>query len=223
MPLADRFDDEELGFIGAAAGGAAKLLGGIGKGIKKAVQKKKAKKKNKVIQMDPTNIEGTVRPDYLFPTNTSQVMTPIVKGALKAKAKTGKAAPRDVVKEIVAQVPPLVREQVLAALKAAKDSSASQEKTISNITEQVDDAFKPQITAMLAALQAQGISNQATYEHKDLVNRANFERDTKMGLETVMARLDALGKEFDLKLKNPKIAIVTQRLPVFGPKNVLEG
>lgn len=212
MSIADRFDDEELGFIAAAGQAAGKLLGGIGKGLKKAVKKKKAK--GKVIQMDPTNIVGTVPKD---------VLKPIVAGAAKAKAKLGKATPADIVKEIVAQVPPLVREQVLAALKAAKDSAASQAQTMDKISASVDDALKPDITAMVAALQAQGISKQATYEHDELVRRANFERSTTDGLAAVMARLDAVSKEFDLKLRNPKIAIVTQRLPVFGPKNVLEG
>ena len=215
MSLKDRFDDEELGFVELAGKAAGSLVKGIGKAFKK---KKKKKPAAKVIQMDPTNIVGN-----LPATPQKAALSAIVKGAAKAKAKKGKAAPRDVVAEIVSQVPPLVRQQVLDALKAAKDSAASQAQTMGAITEQVDDALKPQITAMLAALQAQGISKQATYEHDELVKRADFERKTVDGLAGVLARLDGLEKTFDLKLRNPKIAIVTQRMPVFGPKNVLEG
>lgn len=215
MAYATNFDDEELGFIAAAGQAAGKLLGGIGKGLKKAVKKKKKKPAaGKVIQMPATDIVGTVPKD---------VLTPIVKAAAKAKAKTGKVDLKSMTLELVDKIPPLVRVQVLEALKEAKNTAASNAQTLGSITESVDDALKPQITAMLAALQAQGISKQATYEHDELVKRADFERKTTDGLAALAERLEAMDKSFTLRLKDPKIAIVTQKLPIFGPKNVLQG
>lgn len=211
------FDDEELGFIGAIGSAAGKLLGGIGKGIKKAVQKKKKKPAAKTIQMPVTNIEGTV------PASAQKAaLTATVKGAAKAKAKTGAATPEAIAKELAATIPPLVRTQVLEALKEARNSDANQAQTLGSITEQVDAALQPRIAAMLGALQTQQVSRQATYEHEELVKRADFERSTKSGLESILTRLDALDQTMALRLKNPKLAVVTQKLPIFGPKSVLE-
>lgn len=212
----DIFDDEELGFIGAIGSAAGKLLGGIGKGIKKAVQKKKAKAKPKTIQMPVTNIEGTV------PTAQQAALKEVVQSAVKAKENTGTADPQSIVRELVAAIPPLVRAEVLEALKASRDSAANQAQTLGTITEQVDAALQPRIAAMLAALQTQQVSRQATYEHEELVKRADFERSTKSGLESILSRLDALDQTMALRLKNPKLAVVTQKLPIFGPKSVLE-
>lgn len=228
--LSELLDDEELGFVDAAMSGA-KLLGkgfkALGK-IGKKKKKKPAAPANKVIQMDAQNIQGSARPDYLFPgASANQTMAnagamEIAKAVVKAKTKGGGGA-RDIVKEVVAAVPPLIRQQVLDALKEANNAGAQKNQTMQSIASQVDDVLKPQVLAMLGALQAQNTSAQATYEHRELVNREDFQRNTKEGMANILARLDQVESNLDARLKNPKLALVTRKLPFFGPKNVLEG
>ena len=234
MSLANQFSDEELGFIGAAGAAAGKLVGGMAKGLGKAFKKKKKKKPPALPAptVPGASANAPDRPGYLMPLNqsteTKAALQAIVKGAAKAKTKAkAKGVPdataREIVAQIVAAVPTAVREQVLTAIKESSNAKAAQTQTLSNITEQVDDALKPQITAMLAALQAQGISKQATNEHLDLVKKADFERTVTDGLRNALTRMDALEKNLAFQLRNPKLAVVTTKLPIFGPKNVLEG
>jgi hypothetical protein len=42
-------------------------------------------------------------------------------------------------------------------------------------------------------------------------------------MANILARLDQVETNLDQRLKNPKLALVTRKLPFFGPKNVLEG
>jgi len=189
------FDDEELGFVGAVAGGAAKALGGIGKGIKKAVQKKKAaKKKNKVIQLEPTSIVGEVRRAASEGVDTA--------GAVKA---------------IVASIPGPVHEVVIEALKAQTLDKVNKEKTMNQLAGQVDKALKPKITAMLTALKAQDLQKRATYEHNKLVKKAKFEDDTLTMFQKAFDKLSAI----EAKLKISTV-VPNSKVNVFGNRNILE-
>jgi hypothetical protein len=219
--LSEELDDEELGFIDTAAKAAI----GLGKGLAKVFKKKKKKKPpaNKVTQMEAQNITGTVPKD-----DAKAVVASLAKSAIKAKDKArakglDAAAVKDIVREVVGSVPSPVRQVVLDALKAASDAGAQKNQTLAAIQGQVDEALKPQVLAMLGALQAQNTSAQATYEHRELVNREDFHRSTKEGMANILARLDQVETNLDQRLKNPKLALVTRKLPFFGPKNVLEG
>ncbi len=216
----DDEDDSELGFVGAAikaVGGAAKGIAKIGKVFKKKKQakKKKAKAKSgKVLNLEPTNIVGTIPAD--------------AKNAVAAKKKIKAAAkgldPNDVrgiVKEVVAQVPSPVRGVVLEALRAYRDESASNAQARAALTEQVDAALKPDITAMLAVLEAQRIQGAATHEHKELVAREEFRSKTKEGLGAILSRLQTM--ENDIKRLNKSAIVSPSRIPVFGNRNVLDG
>lgn len=216
----DDEDDSELGFVGAAikaVGGAAKGIAKIGKVFKK---KKKAKKKKaaakkapagKVLNLEPQNIVGTVPSD-----------------AAKAKQKIKAAAkgldPNDVrgiVKEVVGSVPSPVRAVVLEALRAYRDESAANAQARTALTEQVDAALKPDITAMLAVLEAQRLQGAATHEHKELVAREEFRNKTKEGLGAILSRLQTM--ENDIKRLNKSAIVSPSRIPVFGNRNVLDG
>jgi hypothetical protein len=224
------FDDDELGFVDAALS-VAKGIGGVFKKIGTAVKKKKAKTKakkdakkpgavakGKITQLPMTEIVGQVPP--------KSAESIIKTAAAKAKAKGAKITPQEIAREVALTIPPLVRSQVLEALKEANASNLSRADNIAEVTAQVDDAIKPHVTAMLASLQSQQLSRDATYEHKELVAREDFRRGTKDGLSSISQRLDELAAAHNqvvssLKLGN--IAVVRKNLPIFGPKNVLEG
>lgn len=194
--------DSELGFIGAATsavGGAVKGLAKIGKVFKQKHQKKKAK--GHITTLPVQNIEG------------------------QAKAKIRKAArglnPDDreaIVREVVAAIPGPVRQIVLEALRASQANTLQAQAQMDALTGQVDSALKPDIAAMLAVLQAQRVSGQATYEHNELVARQEFRTNTRDKLADLSDRLARM--EARLKLS----AIVPPgRVALYGNRNVLEG
>lgn len=227
--MSEHFDDSELGFVDAALS-VAKGIGGVFKKIGSAVKKKKAKKKakaaakkdpagaaakkaapkGKVIQMDPTDIVGDV-----------------IKGAAAAAKSSGATiTPESLSKEVAATVPPLVRQQVLEAIKDNKAANLSKADNIASVASQVDDAIKPHVAAMLATLEAQQLSRQATFEHESLKARDDFRSSAVTKLDQLSLKLDELAASHNqvvssLKLGN--VAIVRKKLPIFGPKNVLEG
>jgi hypothetical protein len=210
--------DYELGFVGAAvkaAGGIAKGLGKLGKGIKKRKQAKKKKAaKGKVTVLEPQNIVGQVPSDA------------VAKGAAKAikKAASKSASPDDIVRQLVAAVPPLLREAVLDALKTAAANGAQKEQTLQTISTQVDDALKPQLAAMLGALEAQQLSRQATHEHQQLVDKQNFQDGTTSALKAINERLSQLEGNIGTVQKRLGAVAILQpsKVPLFGNRNIFD-
>lgn len=218
-------EDEELGFVDAAIG-AAKGIGKAFKAIGGAVKKKKrkavAKKKAaaaKKILMPATDIIGQI------PKGTSATVA--AKAAQKIrKAALGADDIRSIVRELVAGVPAQTRAIVLDALKEASAAKLKTADQIDSVAGQVDASLRPEVTAMLAALQTQQLQGQATYEHQSLVAEQDFRKGTQSGLSALSARLDQIEagqNQIVSSLKLPGVAIVRKRMPIFGPKNVLEG
>lgn len=212
-------DDYEMGFIGAAvkaAGGIAKGLGKLGKGIKKKRQakKKKATSKGKVTVLDPVTIEGQVPPKA------------IATGAAKAikKAASKSSNPDELVKRLVLEIPPHIRDAVLDALKTAAATGAQKEQTLQTISTQVDDVLKPQLAAMLGALEAQQLQRQATYEHQELVNKQNFQDGTTAALRAIGDRLSALeGNIGSVQKRLGSVAILQpSKVALFGNRNIFD-
>jgi hypothetical protein len=146
--------------------------------------------------------------------------------AVTAKAKGESITPQTLTKEIASTVPLEVREQVLAAIQQNKASNLEKADHITTIASQVDEAIKPQVAALLGALQAQQISRQATHEHVELSARDNFRKETHSALAAISKRLDELtasNAQVVSSLKMGNVAIVRKNLPIFGSKNVLEG
>lgn len=199
----------ELGFVGAAvkaAGGVVKGVKAISKVFKKKKAKKKAAKKGKVMTFDTQEIVGQV------PRSDTLAATDIIK-----QAAMGATDNADLVRSIVAAVPGPVRDVVLEALKAQSQNLAVKEQTMNSLAGQIDESLKPQIIAMLSTLQAQKLSQQATYEHDSLVAKARFEDGTLNGLQNLSDRLDGIEKRLN------KSAIVgPTKVNIFGGRNVLE-
>lgn len=198
--------DYELGFVGAAvkaAGGLAKGLGKVGKAIKKKKQAKK--KKGKVMVMPDINIEG-------------QATKAIKEAAADA------SSPAEVVKLLVAALPVPIRQAVLSALKEAAATGAQREQTLQTISAQVDDALKPQIAAMLGALEAQQLSRQATHEHQTLVEKQQFRDGTTSALRSISDRLGQLEAGLGgVQARLGKVAILQpNKVALFGARSIFD-
>jgi hypothetical protein len=207
--MATQYTDEELGFIGAIGNLAGKALGGIGKGIKKAIQKKKKKPASKVIQMDATTIEGST---------AKQATAEVQKAAAKLKSKGQPLTADAIAKQVAITIPGPVREIVLEALKAQSLNTVAKEQQMDSLAGQIDAAMEPKIAALLASLQAQELSRTATYEHNQLVQKAKFQDDT---LNMLQAAFDKL-QNIEARLAGSAV-IPPGKINVFGARNVLEG
>lgn len=201
--------DVELGFVGAAVKGAAavgKGIAKIGKVFKKKKAKKKAKKKGKVLTLDPIDIVG------------ESPKSPELKAAELIKSAAVSASDNaELVRLLAAAVPGPVKDVVLEALKAQSQNALAKEQTMNSLAGQIDETLKPQIIAMLSALQAQQLSKQATYEHDSLVAKAKFEDGTMTGLQTILDKIS------NIEARLNKSAIVpNNKINIFGNRNVLE-
>ncbi len=202
--------DVELGFVGAVAAAAPAALKAVGKIGK--IFKKKKKKKSKITQMPLTTIEGSL------PAKVAATTASVVSAAKNAIANTSATDNQSLINAVVAAVPGPVRDVVLEALKSQQQSGISKEATMDAIAGQVDESLKPQIAAMLAALQSKQLQEQATYEHESLVADAKFRDSTVRGLQTMLDKLDRVEARLSTS------AVVPQtRIPVFGSRNILEG
>lgn len=225
----DDDDDDELGFVGAAikaAGGAVKGIKKIAGVFKKKKKKKKAaaaaKKTGKVTVLDAQNIVGEIPKKVVEQAATTKAAKAKIKQAAKGLDPNDV---RGIVREVVGSVPSPVRQIVLDALKAYRDESAANVQARAALTEQVDAALKPDIAAMLAVLQAQQLQGTATHEHRELVDREEFRRKTREGLGTIDERLRELAANMQSLQKrlNGSAVVSPAKVPVFGPRNVLDG
>lgn len=207
--MATQYTDEELGFIGAIGSLAGKALGGIGKGIKKAIQKKKKKPAAKVIQMDPTNIEGST---------AKLASTEVKKAAAKVKKKGEPLTADAIAKQVALTIPGPVREILLEALKAQSLNTVAKEQQMNTLAEQIDASMEPKIAALLASLQAQELSRTATYEHNQLVQKAKFQDDTLNMLQVALDKIQTI----ESRLAGSAV-VPPGKVNVFGARNVLEG
>lgn len=157
-------EDEELGFIGAAAAALPTALKGI-QSIGKIFKKKKKK--------------------HAAATNESVAAE--VKNAASVGGNTAGA-----VQAIAESIPGPVHQVVVQALKAQSLDAAARERAMRRLTNKVDASLKPKVTAMLAALKAQELQRKATYEHNKIVNKAKFKRDTLSMLQKSFDKLSAI-------------------------------
>lgn len=184
------FDDSELGFVDTIG----KAAGGLIKGIGKAFKKKKKKPKNKVIQMEPTSIVGEVK-----------------------KATAEAASPANAIQAIAAAIPGPVHEVVIEALKAQSLDKIAKERTMNQLSGQVDKTLKPKITALLTAVKSQALQKKATYEHNKLKSKAKFEGDVTDMLKQAYTKLSAIEARLGMSAVIPP-----SKVNIFGNRNILE-
>lgn len=130
-----------------------------------------------------------------------------------------------IVRNIVATVPSPVVEEVKKAIAAMKNKDSADVESRDLIVSKIDGKFQPQITAMLAALKAQNLQKQATYEHNRLVAKEAFRTGTTKALNTSLQSLQNLSKRLsaiEARLQNSAIVGGSTRIALLGGKNVIE-
>jgi hypothetical protein len=130
-----------------------------------------------------------------------------------------------IVRNIVATVPSPVVEEVKKAIAAMKNKDSADVESRDLIVSKIDGKFQPQITAMLAALKAQNLQKQATYEHNRLVAKEAFRTGTTKALQTSLQSLQNVSKRLsaiEARLQNSAIVGGSTRIALLGGKNVIE-
>lgn len=130
----------------------------------------------------------------------------------------GESSIKDVVRNIVATVPSPVQKQVIAAIREMRNAQKAGLESRAQLVNAVDAKFKPQVTAMLAALKAAQIQKQATYEHKKLASKAAFRTNTTKSLADIQNRLNRIENRF------AKSALVQgeTKIALYGGRSALE-
>ncbi len=130
----------------------------------------------------------------------------------------GETSIKDVVKNIVATVPSPVMKQVKDAITQMKNSAKAGDAARDLIVKKVDNRFGPQIHAMLAALKAESLQKQATYEHNKIKARDSFRKEVKGNISSINDKLTRIERRLGLS------AVVTgdTRINLLGGRQVLE-
>lgn len=125
----------------------------------------------------------------------------------------------EVVRNIVKTVPSPVVNEVKKAIAEMRNAADAQKQGVARISSAVDAQFGPQIAAMLAALKAQAVQRQATYEHNKLASEAKTKRQTNAALKTILRRLQLI----EARLGNAAVVPSLRRAQLLGGRAFLEG
>lgn len=122
--------------------------------------------------------------------NATDILAPIL--AAIQDAKLSDIQVKDIVKELIATVPPPIRNQVKASLEEFKRTGSDKKQTISNIVGSIDKQFAPQIDASLKILQESALQKVATNEHRIKVAEENRWKTNSSSQARILKRLDDL-------------------------------
>ncbi len=120
----------------------------------------------------------------------------------------------DLIKNLLATVPDIVRNQVMDALKTASvaqlaDKAAS-DKNINAIVSNVNSAFAPQMATVLKLLKVNRLQNQATQEHKAKVKKLDSDKIQHAILNKV-SRIETANKKYHAAM-DKKISLMGRSL-----------
>lgn len=168
----DPNEEEELGFLQALIPLGASLLGGMLGGNGGGSERGGA-----------AGLTGAIQPllESILPALRGTGVTP---GA--PLAGVGVEQIRDVVRNLIREVPPPIRAQVTEALTAARAEGAKAQ----DIVRSVDRSVQPRIAAAMSALTLAQNQRSATSEHRDIVERDAFRQHQRAGTESLNAKMD---------------------------------
>lgn len=226
IDLYDEMDeDEETGFLGAIAGLASSVLGGLLGG------KKKGKAK-----AAPAAAGGPVMQTGGGGDNTGAIISalqPAIRAAgIPASSPLRTVSPdqmRTLVKELLVTVPPPVRSQVTQALRDVQGQNMQTAAKLQKVAHQIDQKFRPQLAATMAALTLARDQRIASSEHKGIVRNESrwrksldADRKQKARLDEILAKLEGLGAHLEEKLGGD-LAIVRgkRRIDILGGAKAL--
>ena len=148
----------------------------------------------------------------------AQNVLDVLTKAIGADEGAGENSIKEVVRNIVATVPSPVVGQVKKAIHELKNAEKAGIQKQVSLANTIDARFRPQITALLAGLQAQRLQTQATDEHKRIVAKTKFRKDTTKSLARIMTKLELIEK----RLNRSAVVSGENRIALFGGRNVLE-
>ena len=177
-------EDEELGIFPllaalapAAISAGASLLGGGGGGKK-----------------GPT--AAPVAP-ALAPDNTAAILAAIQ--SADRGANTSEVS--NIVRQLLSEVPPPVRQQVSDALREAKLQNTDIKETMTNIVSSIGKEMAPALNQAIALLKEKQLQGEATNEHRILVKNDKRWESNTANQRRILQRLDTLEQRIGTEIR----------------------
>ena len=151
----------------------------------------------------------------------SSVLPALQSAGITPETPVGQVGPeaiRGVVRELLATIPPPVREQVLEAIRDARGESAKGAQQAQGVVQQITDKVLPELTAAIAALKLASDQRQATHEHKTLAQVEDRWRQNEDAHTAILAKLDAIEQRVEAGFRGqPPILRNRRVVDILGP------
>ena len=141
-----------------------------------------------------TGGKGKRRPAAPAPTAAPQVIQQAIDAASSADV-------RNIVRELLSEVPPPVRDQMRSALQEYKLSNVDNKATINDIVAKVAKEFQPKLMAAAELLKQKQIQTAATNEHNVIVKDDNRWKGNTDNQERIYKRIQLMEQRVASALK----------------------
>lgn len=109
-----------------------------------------------------------------------------------------------IVKDLLSNISPPVRQKVREVISEMKGSDASEENLVANIEQRVGSNVMPELKKALQALKLAQTQNEATSEHRALVKEADRWRENLANQQQLMNRIVAMEAKLTNAMKKKR-------------------